>query len=254
MNDGCMYQGFTSDPQVYIRGYRDQAIYITRRIEQVIDQILARSPEPPVVILQGDHGSGLRLVPESKEKSDLHERMSILNAYYFPDRKYQALYPEITPVNSFRVVLNTYFDAGLKLLPDRNYFSTWSHPLEFMDVTSAIRTPTDEPSGSSNLSSRSVTEGPRRWNSRNALRARTSRGSGDRSFKKSLMFAGSLRFYPGGQWSSGGTGDLMAGGVHIKPVGVGTTLEQYGREGIYRSERRVVPSRTACTDSHCIPR
>ena len=155
-----MYQGFTSDPHVYIRGYRDQAIYITRRIEQVIDQILARSPEPPLVILQGDHGSGLRLVPESKEKSDLHERMSILNAYYFPDRNYQALYPEITPVNSFRVVLNTYFGAGLKLLPDRNYFSTWSHPLEFMDVTSAIRTPTDEPSGSSNLSSRSVTKGP----------------------------------------------------------------------------------------------
>ena len=151
LSDGCRYQGDTADPQVYVRSYRDQAIYITRRIEQVIDQILRSSPEPPLVIVQADHGSGLRLVPESKEKTDLHERMSILNAYYFPDRNYRALYPGITPVNSFRVVLNTYFDAKLPLLPDRNYFSTWSHPLEFTEVTSAVRAPADESSEQADL-------------------------------------------------------------------------------------------------------
>lgn len=139
LNDGCRYQGFASDPQVYTRSYRDQAVYITRRIEQVVDQILARSPEPPIIILQSDHGSGLRLDQESKEKTDLHERMSILNAYYFPGHNDQGLYPEITPVNSFRVVLNTFFGAKLALLRDRNYFSTWSHPFEFMDVTSTIQ-------------------------------------------------------------------------------------------------------------------
>jgi hypothetical protein len=151
MSDGCRYQGFSSEPQVYIRGYRDQAIYITRRIEQVVDQILTRSPEPPVIILQADHGSGLRLVPESKERSDLHERMSILNAYYLPDQNYKALYPEITPVNSFRVVLNECFGADLPLLPDRNYFSTWSHPYEFMEVTSAVRAPTGGAAKTSSL-------------------------------------------------------------------------------------------------------
>lgn len=141
MNDGCRFQGFASDPRVYARSYRDQAVYITRRIEQTIDQILSISPEPPIIILQSDHGSGLRLSPESLEKTDLHERMSILNAYYFPDENYQALYPEITPVNSFRVVLNAHFDAGLPLLPDRNYFSTWSEPFRFMEVTDKVRPP-----------------------------------------------------------------------------------------------------------------
>jgi hypothetical protein len=158
LSDGCRYQGFTSNPEVYIRGYRDQAIYITRRIEQVIDQILARSTEPPVLILQADHGSGLRLVPESKEKTDLHERMSILNAYYFPDHNYEALYPEITPVNSFRVVLNNYFGAGLPLLPDRNFFSTWSHPFEFMDVTSVVQAPACEVPTAASLASGPLTE------------------------------------------------------------------------------------------------
>ena len=126
-------------PEAYIQGYRDQAIYITRRIEQVIAQILAKSKEPPILILQSDHGPGLRLDMESQEKTDLHERMSILNAYFFPGRNYQGLYPEITPVNTFRVVLNTFFGADLELLPDRNYFSTWSAPYQFVDVTGAVR-------------------------------------------------------------------------------------------------------------------
>ena len=160
LNDGCRYQGISSNPEAYIRGYHDQAVYITRRIEQVIDQILAKSPEPPIVILQADHGSGLRLVMESKEQSDLHERMSILNAYFFPDRNYRGLYAEITPVNSFRVVLNTFFGAGLPLLQDRNYFSTWSHPYDFMNVTDSVGTPTAENPVSSRLTGVSPRKSP----------------------------------------------------------------------------------------------
>ena len=125
-------------PEVYVRGYRGQAIYITRRIEAIIDQILARSKVPPIVILQSDHGSGLRLNMQSKEKTDLRERMSILNAYYFPNQDYRGLYQDITPVNSFRVVLNTFFGARLEILPDRSHYSTWSEPYHFMDVTEAV--------------------------------------------------------------------------------------------------------------------
>ncbi len=77
--------------------------------------------------------------------TDLKERMSILNAYYFPGQKYQGLYGRISPVNSFRVVLNTYFGATLELLPDRSFFSTWTDPYRFIDVTDAVRTPDDRP-------------------------------------------------------------------------------------------------------------
>ena len=77
--------------------------------------------------------------------------MSILNAYYFPGRNYGGLYERISPVNSFRVVLNTFFGAGLDLLPDKNFFSTWSDPYTFIDVSDAVRsaesgrTPPDPP-------------------------------------------------------------------------------------------------------------
>jgi hypothetical protein len=138
----------------YAQGYRAQAIFITRRVERVIDEILRNSPEPPIIILQSDHGSGLRLDMGSLERTDLHERMSILNTYYFPGQRYEGLNDRITPVNSFRVVLNTFFGAKIPLLPDRSFYSTWSEPYRFHDVTDQVRSP-DE------AVSRSVQQGQR---------------------------------------------------------------------------------------------
>jgi hypothetical protein len=131
-------RGRFADPERFIEGYRDQSIFITRRIEETIDRILATSPEPPIIILQSDHGSELNLDPEDVQNTDLKERMSILNAYYFPGKRYEGIYDSISPVNSFRVLLNTFYGANIKLLPDRSYFSTWSEPYKFVDVTDAV--------------------------------------------------------------------------------------------------------------------
>src|SRR5438552_8790363 len=109
----------------------------------MIDGILANSSEPPIIILQSDHGSGMGLSTQSAEHTDLRERMSILNAYYLPGPGRAALYQGISPVNSFRVVFNAYFGAGLDLLPDRSYFSTWDDPFQFIDVTDRVRPAAD---------------------------------------------------------------------------------------------------------------
>jgi hypothetical protein len=49
-------------------------------------------------------------------------------------------------VNTFRVMLNTYFDAKLALLPDRAYtFADYhEHLYEFNDVTSLVLPFSDE--------------------------------------------------------------------------------------------------------------
>jgi hypothetical protein len=131
--------GKLEKPEGFRRGYHDQAAYITRRIQETIDRILAESPEPPIIIVQSDHGSELNLDMQSVRNTDLHERMSILNAYYFPGGRYEGLHDSISPVNSFRVVLNTFFGARLPLLPDRSFFSTWQDPYKFIDVTEVVR-------------------------------------------------------------------------------------------------------------------
>lgn len=127
----------------YREGYRRQAIYLTQQIEQTIDRILARSPEPPIIILQSDHGSGLRHHLNDLELTDLRERMSILNCYYFPDRNYEGLTQGISSVNTFRVVFNNIFGAKLPLLKNRNLFSTYDMPLEFVDVTDRLNSERD---------------------------------------------------------------------------------------------------------------
>jgi hypothetical protein len=124
---------------VYVRGYRRQVTFLAKRVTAVIDQILANSAEPPVIILQSDHGPGSGLVHEDREKTNLRERMSNLNAFLFPGVGPRGLYDGITPVNSFRVVLNDYFGANLNLLDDRSYYSTWSRPFDFNDVSRLVR-------------------------------------------------------------------------------------------------------------------
>jgi len=113
--------------------YRNQVASLNARMKIVIEEILSQSPEPPIIIVQADHGSCF-----TEYYRNIPERMSILNAYYFPDQDYAALYEGITPVNTFRVVLNKYFGADYELLEDRNWFSSWDLPYAFTDVTDQV--------------------------------------------------------------------------------------------------------------------
>jgi hypothetical protein len=123
----------------YIEGYRDQVSFITQSVRRTIEEILARSPDPPIIILQADHGPGSMLSSDSFEKSYLPERMSILNAYYFPDQNYTSLYSAISPVNTFRVILNNCFGTDYAMLEDRSFFSLIDSPYSFVDVTAKVR-------------------------------------------------------------------------------------------------------------------
>jgi hypothetical protein len=86
-----------------------------------IDRILADSEVPPIIILQSDHSS--KVYNDANPPGDVKMKLSfpILNAYHLPGEGAEALYPTITPVNSFRVIFNHYFDANLDLLEDTSY-------------------------------------------------------------------------------------------------------------------------------------
>ena len=119
----------------YLTGYRRQVQYVNTLVLQTVDAILMRSTTPPIIIIQGDHGPGAYLHWGSLENTLPAERFGILNAYYFPDQNYAELYPSISPVNSFRVLFNQFLDAEYELLPDRHYYSSWSFPFDFTEVT-----------------------------------------------------------------------------------------------------------------------
>lgn len=136
--DGDSYRGSAEE---YRTGYGQEVRFVNDQMKIVIDDILRSADPPPVIIIQGDHGSGLHLSFSSVEQSCLRERMPVLNAYYFPGGGAGQLYPSITPVNSFRVVFNTVFDADLPLLPDFSYYSAWSTLYDFVAAGDGVNQP-----------------------------------------------------------------------------------------------------------------
>jgi hypothetical protein len=131
LGDGDEFDG---DLAEYRSGYAAQVEFANRRLRQAITTLLSRSKQPPVIIIQGDHGPGSRHNWGSPDASCLRERAGILNAYYLPSGSEQ-LYPSISPVNSFRVVLNAVFGTQLPLLPDRTYFTSHRLERQAIDIT-----------------------------------------------------------------------------------------------------------------------
>jgi hypothetical protein len=72
------------------------------------------------------------------EASCAWERSSILNAYYLPGYQGSDLYSSMTPVNSFRVILDSFFDIQLGLLEDHSYYSAWEFPYKFINMSNEI--------------------------------------------------------------------------------------------------------------------
>ena len=127
--------------EAYLEGYRAQVTFVTDRLRVTLNQILAAARRPTIIVIQGDHGPGSMVDWENPQNTNFRERMSILNAYYFPDHNYASLYPSISPVNTFRVILRDYFGVNLPLLKDRSFFSGMARPYDFLDVTDQITAP-----------------------------------------------------------------------------------------------------------------
>jgi hypothetical protein len=123
--------------------YVEQLLYVNKRLLELLDQLLSGPEETrPIIILQSDEGP-FPGQPEgwvSQPPRLLAKKFPILNAYFLPGASDPGMYQSITPVNSFRVVFDRYFDAGLPLLPDRNFvYQDLSHFYKFTDVTEQLR-------------------------------------------------------------------------------------------------------------------
>jgi hypothetical protein len=113
------------DSATYETAYQSELTYLNQRIITFVQDIINNSATPPVIILQADHGRAL---------SSHQVRMQILNAYYLPGAQPELLYPDITPVNTFRIIFNQYFGGQYELLVDKSYFSIYEQPYQFEEI------------------------------------------------------------------------------------------------------------------------
>jgi hypothetical protein len=122
--------------------YIDQLKFLNTIVLDTVETIVKNSKVMPIIILQGDHGSDISLehfksgIPSTEQ---VKERFSILNAYYGPSEFLENIYPSITPVNTFRVVLNYLNIGNYALLPDTNYFQWYYDDSGILDVTKQVQ-------------------------------------------------------------------------------------------------------------------
>lgn len=107
--------------------YTDQVYFTNHLVEDFLDSILAQSEKPPIIIIQGDHGSDSSWLRS-------RERLPILNAYYLPAGGEEYLYPTITPVNSFRLIFDLYLGTDFGLLEDKSFLSAYSATFDLCEV------------------------------------------------------------------------------------------------------------------------
>ncbi len=112
--------------------YVSQLEFINHKIVDAIDQILAQSAQPPIIVLESDHGPGLTKGLAGNEH--LAVRFANLGAYHLPGAPEDLMPATGTAVNQFRRILGYYFDADLPPLPDRHFVSPYAWPFAVQEV------------------------------------------------------------------------------------------------------------------------
>lgn len=128
--------------------YIQQLRFLNTKLLEVVDSLQKKSSSPPIILLQSDEGP-LPIRYETSEQlfnwkqatsEELKEKFEIFSAYYLPGVEQTALYPEISPVNSFRLIFNLYFGTQFKLLPDESFaFENEQKLYDFFRVTPWLR-------------------------------------------------------------------------------------------------------------------
>ncbi len=97
--------------------YLDQYIFISAKIKHLAEVLIKKSPSPPVIVVQSDHGPrGFGPGGGYYQLEVGNEWQRIFNAYYLPGKNHRGLYPSISPVNTFRLIFNHYLGTAYPLL------------------------------------------------------------------------------------------------------------------------------------------
>src|SRR5262245_35761269 len=132
------------------QAYLEQLQYCNSVISSIVDMLQSQPGPKPIIVVQSDEGPHppeldsdtevLHYAWGSADDVELGRKLRILNALYLPGLKHTGLDPGITPVNTFRLILDDYYGADLPLLPDKTYvFQDFEHPYVFSDVTDRLR-------------------------------------------------------------------------------------------------------------------
>ena len=99
--------------------YVEQVQCLNRMVLATVTHLIRESDVPPVILIQGDHGTGLRGFKWARRVGDVtplaaRERLGAFGAYYLPGGGARSFGDSVTVVNVLGNVLRAYFGASLR--------------------------------------------------------------------------------------------------------------------------------------------
>jgi len=104
---------YTTNTPINKKDYLNQLVFTNKFLMlSLVDSVFKYSVRPFIMIIQSDHGY------RSYEPGKAHLEFENFSAFYFPDKDYKSVSDTLSSVNTFRIILNKYFDQHLPLLQD----------------------------------------------------------------------------------------------------------------------------------------
>jgi len=132
-----IYDGTITNGSEYV----DRIKVTNMIVEPMVKEILEESDPDPVIVVLSDHGKKPSLDAINRNRSTFAKYACYQNksldqdsvdaasytinnfeAFYLPDGGDEILYPDITPINEWRMILNFYFGTDFQRTDDRSYW------------------------------------------------------------------------------------------------------------------------------------
>ena len=121
------------------QNYLNQLKFTNKKMKEIVDAILSNSDNPPIIIVQSDHGPPDSVFLSKDTFESDKDKLRNINFYYLPNSENNLIYDGITPVNSFRIVRN-YLGDSISLLDDRHYYiNEYDNQYKLIDVTEELK-------------------------------------------------------------------------------------------------------------------
>ena len=115
--------------------YTDQMQFVNYKLENIITELLD-TDNPPIIIIQSDHGKRTKIVDDDPTVRNI-KLLNNFRAYYIPNGDRNLELENSSPVNTFRVLFNTYFDDNYEILEDK-FYAVDIAETHYIDVTNSL--------------------------------------------------------------------------------------------------------------------
>lgn len=123
----------------YSNGYAEKLLYTNRTTLGYVKRVIENSGQPLIIVIHGDHGSGVLLDVNSPENSCLRERFLPYLAIYssspeISERLQQYSSTRFNLINIYRVIFDEIFEQEIPLEKSESKFVSYANSNKFTDV------------------------------------------------------------------------------------------------------------------------